>query len=132
MLGKGVSGPAEDGGGAAPRRGGVPGIREAGDAGAPATRGGGSPRGDGRAGADAAGRLAGRVALDWLNAAIADLLHAEALAAGHAAEADRHLRRAGQAQRQLLHAIKTLATVRRLQLPAVQVNIADQQVNLAT
>jgi hypothetical protein len=76
--------------------------------------------------------LADRVAVDWLNAAIADLQHAEALAAGHAAEADRLLRRSDRSQRQLLRGIKTLATIRRLQVPAVQVNIADQQLNLAT
>jgi hypothetical protein len=38
-------------------------------------------------------------------------------------------RRLSAAQRRYLRAVETLARVRRLQLPAVQVNIAEQQVN---
>jgi hypothetical protein len=37
-------------------------------------------------------------------------------------------RRAERAQRQYLRAIKTLATVRRLLTPAIQVNVADKQI----
>ncbi len=41
-------------------------------------------------------------------------------------------RRLSAAQRRYLRAIETLARVRRLQLPAVQVNIGNQQVNQVT
>jgi hypothetical protein len=37
-----------------------------------------------------------------------------------------------RAHRRYLSALKTLATVRRLLVPAVQVNIADKQVNVAS
>ena len=47
------------------------------------------------------------------------------------AQADYRQRRQDRAHRRLLSAIKTLATVRKLALPALQVNIADQQVNVA-
>jgi hypothetical protein len=40
-------------------------------------------------------------------------------------------RRLSAAQRRYLRACETLARVRRLRLPAVQVNIADKQVNIA-
>ena len=44
-------------------------------------------------------------------------------------QADFHLRRIDWAHRRLLSSLKTLATVRRLALPAVQINVASQQVN---
>lgn len=40
-------------------------------------------------------------------------------------------RRLSAAQRRYLRAVETLARIRRLALPALQVNIADKQVNLA-
>jgi hypothetical protein len=49
-------------------------------------------------------------------------------------EGDYHQRRIDRAQKRFLAAVKTLAQVRRLQLPAVQVNVATQggqQVNVA-
>ena len=51
------------------------------------------------------------------------------------AEGEYHQRWLNHAQRRYLAAVKTLAQVRRLQLPAVQVNVAaqgGQQVNVAT
>ncbi len=42
-----------------------------------------------------------------------------------------HQRTIDRAQKRYLAAIKALAQVRRLLTPAVQVNIADQQINLA-
>jgi len=45
--------------------------------------------------------------------------------------ADYWERRLSAAQRRYLRACETLARVRRLRLPAVQVNIADKQVNIA-
>ena len=44
-------------------------------------------------------------------------------------QAEFHLRRIDQAHRRLLSSLKTLATVRRLALPALQINVASQQVN---
>ena len=44
-------------------------------------------------------------------------------------QADFHLRRIDRAHRRLLSSLKTLATIRRLALPALQINIASQQVN---
>ena len=44
-------------------------------------------------------------------------------------QADFHLRRIDRAHRRLLTTLKTLATIRRLALPALQINVASQQVN---
>ena len=44
-------------------------------------------------------------------------------------QADFHLRRIDRAHHRLLSTLKTLATVRRLALPALQINVAGQQVN---
>lgn len=44
-------------------------------------------------------------------------------------QADFHLRRIDRAHRRLLSTLKTLATVRRLALPALQINVGSQQVN---
>ena len=46
-------------------------------------------------------------------------------------EADYYQKQAERAQRRLLRSIKTLAEVRKLLRPTVQVNIADKQVNVA-
>jgi len=45
--------------------------------------------------------------------------------------ADYHLRRQDRAHRRFLTAMKTLATVRKLGLPVLQVNIGENQVNVA-
>jgi hypothetical protein len=42
-----------------------------------------------------------------------------------------HRQRQNQAHKRYLSAIRTLAQVRRLQLPAMQINVADQQVNIS-
>jgi hypothetical protein len=44
-------------------------------------------------------------------------------------QADFHLRRIDRAHRRLLSTLRTLATIRRLALPALQINLASQQVN---
>src|SRR5512135_1724423 len=44
-------------------------------------------------------------------------------------QADFHLRQIDRTHRRLLSSLKTLATVRRLALPALQINVASQQVN---
>lgn len=46
-------------------------------------------------------------------------------------QSEHHQRRIDRAHRRLLTTIRTLATVRRLGVPAIQVNVASQQVNLA-
>jgi hypothetical protein len=46
-------------------------------------------------------------------------------------QADYHRRRIDAAHSRFLSAVKTLATVRKLALPALQVNIGANQVNVA-
>ena len=46
-------------------------------------------------------------------------------------QADYWERRLSAVQRRYLRAVETLARIRRLHLPAIQVNIADKQVNIA-
>ena len=75
--------------------------------------------------------VADRVVVGWLAAAVAEGAYHQALERGvrHADDAF-HQRRVERAQRRYLAAVKALATVRRLGVPAVQVNVADQQVNV--
>lgn len=76
--------------------------------------------------------LAERVALCWVAAQHADAQYARKLADGMSfKEGEYHARRCEQANRQLLKAAQTLATVRRLLAPAIQLNVAEQQINLA-
>jgi hypothetical protein len=74
--------------------------------------------------------LVDRVAACWLQANYAD-----AVEATHGdrtfAQAEMALKRQTMAHKRLLSALKTLAEVRRFMSPTVQVNIAEQQVNLA-
>jgi len=67
----------------------------------------------------------------WLRLSHIEYTYNHALNAGNQtlAQADFWERRLSAAQRRYLRAVETLARVRRLQLPAVQVNIAEQQVN---
>ncbi len=46
-------------------------------------------------------------------------------------EDERHRKRIDQAERRYVRSIKALAEVRRIQLPTVQVNIGEKQVNVA-
>jgi len=76
--------------------------------------------------------LADRVALCWLAMMHADTQYAQRLAAGVTfTEGEYHQRRCERAQRQFLKAVQTLATVRRLLIPAVQLNVAENQINVA-
>ena len=73
--------------------------------------------------------LADRIITCWLH-----VNHAEAIfAQGEFTlpEADFHQRRISRAHQRYLSAIRTLAQVRKLLGPTVQVNIANQQVNVA-
>ena len=76
--------------------------------------------------------LAERVALSWLDSYASDI-EAE-VAAKKGAELkvrEFHDRRRERAQKRYLSALKALAQVRKLALPAIQVNIGGNQVNVA-
>jgi hypothetical protein len=75
--------------------------------------------------------LAERVAACWLNLYYVDALYAQRLNNVTFAEGEYFQRRQDRAQRLYLSAIRTLAQVQRLLVPAVQVNIGAQQLNVA-
>jgi hypothetical protein len=76
--------------------------------------------------------LVDRIAACWLQVQYVDhQLSNSANASQTIAQADYDQRRADATHRRYLHALKTLAVVRRLLTPAVQVNIAERQVNLS-
>ncbi len=72
-----------------------------------------------------------QIVLAWLKLAYTEHHHRHFLMTGNVpiTQSDFWERRLSAAQRRFLRASETLARVRRLQLPAVQVNIAEQQVN---
>jgi hypothetical protein len=72
-----------------------------------------------------------QVALCWLKLAYTEWQHKHYLTNGNTTivQANFWEHRLSSAQRRFLRAVETLARVRRLQLPAVQVNIGAQQVN---
>ena len=72
-----------------------------------------------------------QVVLSWMKLAYTEWHHRHYLTEGNTSikVADFWERRLSAAQRRYLRATETLARIRRLQLPAVQVNIAEQQVN---
>ena len=75
--------------------------------------------------------LVDRVVACWLQVQEADLRYAQA---GNCSfpQANYHLKRQDRAHRRFLSAMKTLATVRKLALPMLQVNIGENQVNVAS
>ena len=75
--------------------------------------------------------LVQQVALCWLKLSYTEHQHRHILTSGNATikQGDFWERRLSAAQHRYLRATEALARVRRLQLPAVQVNIAEQQVN---
>lgn len=75
--------------------------------------------------------LAGRVALCWLEANHFDRLAGLDQGGQSFEQAEFNLKRQDRAHRRYLSALKTFAEVRRLLIPAVQVNIGDKQVNVA-
>ncbi len=86
------------------------------------------------AGADPApidAMLADRVALCWLAAHYAETQYAERLKDGMTfKEGEYYHKQCERAERRLLKAIQTLATVRRLLTPTVQLNVAEKQINV--
>lgn len=78
--------------------------------------------------------LAESAALDWAFLRFAEANLAYGLGAEKPftmAQSDHAQRKCDRAHRRLLRTLKTLATVRRLALPALQVNIGAQQLNVA-
>ena len=75
-----------------------------------------------------------RVALCWLHLHYAEGTYAQKMDGLDAAWSEHHQRRIDRAQRRYLQAIRTLAQVRRLAVPAtnVQVNLGQHQVNQMT
>jgi len=74
--------------------------------------------------------LAERAALCWLDATTLDVLHAST-AGLSLAQAEHAGRARDRAHRRFLAAAKALAQVRKLGLPAVQINIGRNQLNVA-
>lgn len=75
--------------------------------------------------------LAERIAACWLYLHYVEAKYLEALGTLTWERDEWHRKRVDQAERRYLRAIKALAQVRRLALPTVQVNIGDQQINVA-
>jgi hypothetical protein len=74
--------------------------------------------------------LVERVVACWLQVQDADIRYAQAEDLSRASY-DYYQRRMDRCHKRYLSAIKTLATVRKLALPVLQVNIAEKQVNMA-
>jgi hypothetical protein len=75
--------------------------------------------------------LCERVALCWFDAHETDRRFAIESSGITFEEAEYREKRRDRANKRFLAACKTLATVRKLALPAIQVNVARQQVNVA-
>ena len=75
--------------------------------------------------------LADRVAINWLALTLAEGTYYQALERGlEPVDEAVYQKRVDRAQRRYLAAIKTLAQIRKLGVPAVQVNIGEKQVNM--
>lgn len=75
--------------------------------------------------------LVERIVACWLLSYEADLAYARALKTLSVRDAELYQRRQDRAARQYLYALRSLAVVRRLLAPPVQVNLAQQQVNIS-
>ena len=75
--------------------------------------------------------VVGRVVACWLQLHYAEARYAQNLGKLTMEQGEYHQLTIDRAQKRYLAAIKALAQVRRLLTPAVQVNIADQQINIA-
>jgi hypothetical protein len=75
--------------------------------------------------------LVDRVVLCWLDATIADTVTATRLSDNVSlAQGQYYAQRSERAQRNFLRAVRTLAMVRRLGAPVLQLNVGAQQVNV--
>lgn len=75
--------------------------------------------------------LVDRIVVCWLHLHYAETIYAQNLPALSLIQATFYQQRITAAHNRYLSAIRTLAQVRRLQVPNVQVNIAGQQLNVA-
>lgn len=76
--------------------------------------------------------LVNRVVLDWLHALRMDLIYQQKFNGSLSlAQGEFYAKQAERAQRRFLRSVMALAQVRRLLTPAVQINVAEQQVNVA-
>jgi hypothetical protein len=76
--------------------------------------------------------LVERIVLCWLHLYYAETIYVQNMSELTLRQAEFHQQRITKAHNRYLSAIRTLAQVRRLGLPAVQVNIGEQQVNVAS
>jgi hypothetical protein len=76
--------------------------------------------------------LAQRIALCWFHVNLCELSLAQKGREYSIAQATYHQKRLDSAHKRYLGAIKALAQVRKLQLPAIQMNIGEKQVNIGT
>lgn len=74
--------------------------------------------------------LVERVVACWLQVQYADILYAQRLNKGELANISHIERLQEKAHNRYISAIKALAQIRRLDLPALQLNIADKQINI--
>jgi hypothetical protein len=74
--------------------------------------------------------LAERIALCWLQLQYYEALYAQNLSKFTIAQSEHHQRRIDKAHGRYLSAMRTLAQIRKLR-PAVQINIAEKQINTA-
>ena len=75
--------------------------------------------------------LVDRIVLCWVHLHYVENVYVQSMHELSLTQATFHQRRLSLAQSRYLAAIRTLAQVRRLQVPAMQVNIAEQQLNVA-
>ncbi len=75
--------------------------------------------------------LVERVVATWLQVHYADAIYAQNISAISLKQGDYYQERQDRAHRRFMSAIRTLAQIRRLLIPPVQVNIGNQQVNAA-
>jgi len=72
--------------------------------------------------------LAERIVACWLQVQYAEIIYAQNLGSMNMAQGEYHQRRLDKLHRRYLSAIKALAQIRKMG-PAVQINIAEQQIN---
>jgi len=75
--------------------------------------------------------LSKRIAVCWLQLQYYEAIYAQNLSKFTITQSEYHQRRIDKAHRRYLSAIRTLAQIRKLG-PAVQINIAEKQINTAS
>ncbi len=75
--------------------------------------------------------LAERIVACWLQVQYAEIIYAQNLGSMNITQSEYHQRRLDKLHRRYLSAIKALAQIRKMG-PAVQINIADKQINSAS